>query len=288
MPKITDRCYETSRHTCFICDFSPSRSGEAELMNQAIINADFISVAYNPGRSVRVSAPMLAAAIKQRVGKDVVFTLATRDMNKLAIQSQILGAQVLGLENLIVVQGDPFTQQDLQLVKAVDDYRPTELISAITQMNQGIDFRAAKLRAPTDFCVGATVDLGRGIQNEARLVHHKIESGAQFLITQPIFDPKEAHQFLEAYAEYANNQLSVPMFLGLQLLEPDGVIFASVPQSVREALNAGRNGIEIALELYSLFQQAGLHNIYLVPPIRRGGVRNYAAAQEFLARIKRI
>jgi len=107
MPKITDRCYEAGRHTCFICDFSPPRSGEAELLNQAIINADFISVAYNPGRSVRVSAHMLAAAIKQRLGKDVVFTLATRDMNKLAIQSQILGAQVLGLENLIVVRGDP-------------------------------------------------------------------------------------------------------------------------------------------------------------------------------------
>ena len=81
MPKITDRCYEASRHTCFICDFSPPRSGEAKLLNQAITNADFISVAYNPGRSVMVNAPILAVAIKQQLGKDVIFTLATRDMN---------------------------------------------------------------------------------------------------------------------------------------------------------------------------------------------------------------
>lgn len=288
MSKITDCCYETTGRTCFICDFSPPRSGQPELLNQSNINVDFISVAYNPGRSVRVSAPMLAAAIKQQVDKDVVFTLATRDMNKLALQSQILGAQVLGLENVIVVQGDPFSPRDLPLVKPVDDYRPTELIAAIARMNQGLDFRDAKLRAPTDFCIGATVDLARGTQREARLAHRKVVSGTQFLITQPIFDPTEASQFQESYADAAGTQLSVPVFFGLQILEPDGVIFASVPQSVREELAAGRSGVEMALAMYARLQEAGLHNIYLVPPIRRGGARNYAATQEFLSAAKRI
>ena len=63
-------------------------------MRQAAIDADFISVAYNPGRAVRVSSAMLAAAIKEQVGKETVFTLATRDMNLLALQSLLLGAQV--------------------------------------------------------------------------------------------------------------------------------------------------------------------------------------------------
>ncbi|MDA0733038.1 MAG: methylenetetrahydrofolate reductase [Chloroflexi bacterium] len=288
MPKITDCCFEATGRTCIICDFSPPRSGQPELLNQANIDADFLSVAYNPGRSVRVNAPMLAAAIKQQVGKDVVFTLATRDMNKLALQSQLLGAQVLGLDNVIVVRGDPFSQRDLPLVKLVDDYRPTELIAAIAQMNCGVDFRDAKLGAPTDFCIGATVDLGRGIHREARLAHRKVESGAQFLITQPIFDPAEAFQFQEAYTEASGGQLGVPVFFGLQILEPDGVIFASVPQSVREELAAGRSGVEMALELHAKFQEARLHNIYLVPPIRRGGARDYAAAQEFLSAAKRI
>jgi homocysteine S-methyltransferase len=287
MPKITDRCYEATGRTCIICDFSPPRSASPELLDQAKIDADFISVAYNPGRSVRVNAPMLAAAIRQRVGQDVVFTLATRDMNKLALQSLLLGAQLLGLENVIVVQGDPFSRRDLALVKPVDDYRPTRLIDAIARMNLGMDFRNSQLPAPTSFCVGATVDLGRGVQSEARLAHRKVESGAKFLITQPIFDPDLAFAFRESYFDAAGIQLGVPVFSGLQVLEPDGVNFSAVPPSVQERLAAGHSGVEIALELYAEFQRAGLHNVYLVPPIRRSGGRDYAAAREFLSRVQR-
>jgi homocysteine S-methyltransferase len=288
MPIITDRCYEATGRTCIICDFSPPRTGRLDLLDQASIDADFISVAYNPGRSVRVNAPMLAAVIRQRVGQDVVFTMATRDMNKLALQSQLLGAQLLGLENVIVVQGDPFAQRDLSLVKPVDDYRPTELIGAIAQMNRGVDFRHSKLNAPTGFCIGATVDLGRGIMPEARLARRKVESGAQFLITQPIFDPDQAFRFRESYGDAAGAQLGVPVFFGLQVLQPEGVNFAAVPPSLRERLAAGETGVELALDLYAAFQKAGLHNIYLVPPIRRGGARDYGAARAFLSRVKRI
>ena len=257
-------------------------------MDQANIDADFISVAYNPGRSVRVNAPMLAAAIRQQVGKEVVFTLATRDMNKLALQSQLLGAQVLGLENVIVVQGDQFSPGDLPLITPVDDYRPTGLIGAIAQMNQGMDFRLSRLRAPTDFCIGATVDLARGLRREAQLAQRKVDSGAQFLITQPIFAPDQAYQFREAYTAAAGTSLGVPVFFGLQILEAEGVNFASVPPGLRERLAAGGSGVEMALELYAEFQEAGLHNIYLVPPIRRGGGRDYVAAHAFLAAGKRI
>lgn len=288
MVKIAERCFEVTGHTTFICDFSPPRSGDPSLLQQANIDADFISVAYNPGRAVRVNAPMLAAAIKQQVGKEVVFTLATRDMNKLALQSQLLGAQMLGLENVIVVQGDPFSERDLTAVKPVDDYRPTQLIAAIARMNQGVDFRDSNLRTPTDFCIGATVDLGRGVHHEAGLVRRKADAGAQFFITQPIFDPAEAAQFREAYAETASEPLETPVFYGLQVLEQDGIIFSTVPQSVRRELEAGRSGVEIALELFQKFQESGLYNVYLVPPIRRGGTRNYAAAKEVLVAVKRV
>jgi 5,10-methylenetetrahydrofolate reductase len=288
MTKVTERCFEATGHTTFICDFSPPRSGDPGLLGQANIDADFISVAYNPGRSVRVNAPMLATAIKQQVGKEVVFTLATRDMNKLALQSQLLGAQMMGLENVIVVGGDPFSDRDLTLVRPVDDYWPTQLIAAIARMNQGVDFRNSDLRAPTDFCIGATVDLGRGVQKEVELAYRKATAGAQFFITQPVFDPAEAAQFQESYAETAGGPLETPAFYGLQVLEPDGIIFSTVPQSVRQELEAGRSGVEMALELYERFQESGLHNVYLVPPIRRGGARNYAAAKEVLAAAKKI
>jgi 5,10-methylenetetrahydrofolate reductase len=286
--KITERCFEVTGHTTFICDFSPPREGNPELLKQANIDADFISVAYNPGRAVRVNSMMLAAAIKQQLGKDVVFTLATRDMNKLALQSQLLGAQLAGLENVIIVQGDPFTERDLARVKNVGDFRPTGLIAAIAAMNQGVDFRDSRLRAPTDFCIGAAADLSRGAQQEARLAHQKAQAGAQFFITQPIFDPAEAERFHDAYSSVAGGPLRLPVFFGLQVLEQDGVLFSSVPESVREELAGGRSGVEVALELYQRFQERGLHNVYLVPPIRRGGARNYAAAQQVLAAMPRV
>ena len=287
MVKVTDGCFEASGHTSFICDFSPARSGDSSAVSQAQIDADFISVAYNPGRAVRVSSPMLAAAIQQS-GKDTLFTLATRDMNKLAVQSQLLGAQVLGLQNVVVVQGDPFSERDRSLVASVNDYQPTELIAAIAQMNQGQDFRKGNLRSATDFCIGATVDLGRGIEEEAQLAVRKVRAGAEFLITQPIFDVDLVARYRESYAYHAGKAGTLPIYFGLQILEQDGVLFSSVPESVRAQLEVGRSGVEMALELFQKFQEARLNNIYLMPPIKRGGARNYEAAKEFLARAHKV
>ena len=292
MAKVTEKCFESTGRTCFICDFSPPRSGDLSVLKNAEIEANFISVAYNPGRAVRVNSAMLAAAIKQHLGNDVIFTLATRDMNKLALQSLMLGAQLLGLENVVVVQGDPFSQRDLATVKGAGDTRPTQLIAGIKEMNQGADFRGSPLRAPTDFCVGATVDLGRGMDQEAALAARKAQAGAEFFMSQPIFDVAEADRFRQAYQQASTRksgtELAFPVFFGLQILEKDGVIFSSVPDSVREELKQGRSGVDIALELYREFQENGIHNIYLMPPIRRGGARNYEAAQQVLAAAKKL
>ena len=287
MAKVTDRCYEQTGRAAFICDFSPTRSGEPDAVRQAAIDADFISVAYNPGRAVRVNSAMLAAAIKNQLGKDVMFTLATRDMNLLALQSLLLGAQVLGLENVAVVRGDPLTHRDLALFQEAGGVRPTGLIAAVTEMNRGLDFRGSRLRAPTDFCVGGTIDLERGIQKEARLALRKVQVGVQFFITQPIFDPQDAARFYDAYRSSVGEDLTVPVFFGLQVLEQDGVLFSTVPDRMIADLESGRSGVDIALELFQSFQQAGLHNIYLVPPIRRGGARGYDAAREFLAAVEK-
>ena len=282
MVKVTERCFETTGRTTFMCDFSPPRGGASEAFVRPSIEADFISVAYNPGKAVRVNSAMLAAFIKNNGEREVTFTLATRDMNKLALQSLLLGAQLLGLENVVVVQGDPFTQRDLQRVKDVGDFTATGLIAAITEMNQGTDYREGQLRAPTGFCIGATLDLTRDIQQESRLAHRKVGAGAHFLITQPIFDVAEAQRLKETYAELSGQELGLPVFFGLQVLEKDGVIFSSVPEQVRRELEQDRSGVDIALELYQRFREAGLNNIYLVPPIRRGGARNYTAAQAVL------
>ena len=285
--RVTDRTFEATGRACILCDFSPPRSGDPSLLDQASIDADFIAPAYNPGRSVRSNSAMTAAAIQRRTGKEVTFTLSPRDMNLLALQSLLLGAQSLGLENVIVVQGDPFSQRDLELTKPVGDVSPTGLIASIRALNEGLDFRGSKLQGPTGFCIGATADLGRGLEPEARLTRRKFEAGADFLITQPVFDTGVASDFLAACAKNTSRVSTVPLFFGLQILEMDGVFFGAVPDSVKSQLEMGKSGVDLALELYDAFRNAGLHNIYLVPPIRRGGGRNYDAARQFLARARR-
>ncbi len=285
MARVVDCSYESTGRPGFICDFSPPRSGSISEARLADIPSDFISVAYNPGRAVRANSAMLAAAIRRETGKETVFTLATRDMNRLAIQSLLLGAQMLALQNVVVVQGDPFSDRDLALTKPADDYRPTGLIADICAMNDGMDFRGSSLREPASFCVGATFDLGRGIEREVALAARKVEAGADFLMSQPIFDPEDAHRFLDSFERQSGAALAIPVFYGLQILEPGGVLFSTVPEGVRAELEAGRSGVEIAIELYRQFQDAGLRNVYLMPPIRRGGARDYGAAREFLGRV---
>ncbi len=287
MVKVVDSAYEFSGRPGFICDFSPPRSGSLAESRRADIPADFISVAYNPGQAVRANSAMLAAAIRRETGRETIFTLATRDMNRLALQSLLLGAQMLGLENVVAVQGDPFSDRDLALTRSADDYRPTELVAGIRSMNEGVDFRGGFLSEPTDFCVGSTFDLGRGIDSEASLAARKVKAGAEFLMSQPVFDVQDAHRFRESCERQIGDALPIPVFYGLQILEPGGVLFSSVPDVVQADMEAGRSGVDIAVELYGRFLDAGLRNVYLVPPIRRGGARDYAAAREFLTRVKR-
>ena len=285
--RVTDRTFEATGRACILCDFSPPRSGDPSLLDQASVDADFIAAAYNPGRSVRSNSAMTAAAIQRRTGKEVTFTLSPRDMNRLALESLLLGAQSLGLENVIVVQGDPLTPRDLELTKPVADLSATGLIEAIRSLNQGLDFRGSKLQAPTGLCIGATADLGRGLEPEARLARRKIEAGADFLMTQPVFETDSARDFLQAIGTEPRRPPPVPVFFGLQIIEMDGIFFGEVPQTLRGRLEMGQSGVDLALELYDSFRGAGLHNIYLVPPIRRGGARNYDAARQFLARARR-
>ena len=280
MAKVVDRTHAQTGRPAFICDYSPPRSGRPEDVPAPPHSADFVSAAYNPGRAVRMSSVAAAAVLRDRYDADAIFTLVTRDMNRLALESLLLGAQALGLENVIIVAGDPFGRRDTAI--PVDDYRPTELIAAIANLNSGSDHRGSNLRSPTDFCIGATADLGRGIEPEAALAVRKVAAGAHFLITQPVFDPADIARFIDAYAASRGTAPPVPVFYGVGLMEPEGVSFASVPQWVTDELAAGRSGVDIALQVWEGLRGAGATDCYLVPPIRRSGARNYAAASRFL------
>ena len=279
MTKVTEKCKNSDRPVV-ICDFSPPRGSDPALLSGAQdLSPDFICVAYSPGKAVRLDPVIAAHAVRQQTGRDTIFTMATRDMNRLAVQNHLLGASLLGLDNVIVVGGDAFTGRDLAAVKDVRDFRPTELIASIKSMNEGLDYKGLKLRAPTDFCVGATIDLGRGVEREARLTRAKAAAGADFFITQPVYELEHIERFLEVYQAATGEGLSQPVFWGLQVLDYRGLVFGDVPQYIREELDGGRPGVDIAVELLDEFLAAGITNVYLVPPILRGGLRDYEAAQ---------
>ena len=135
MTSIVDARNRDPGRVLFVCDFTPPRGPDPALLEPARdLRADFISVAYNPGKSVRVTSALAAHWIERNTGKDTLFTVATRDMNKLAVQSMLLGAGMLGLENAVVVKGDRFTERELSAVKAVDDFTPTGLLAAASAM----------------------------------------------------------------------------------------------------------------------------------------------------------
>ena len=112
--KIVDKLLQNPDAAIFICDVSPPRGADPGLLEPLRgLDADFLSMAYNPGRSVRVNSVAAAHWLRRETGAEAAFTIATRDMNRVAIQSLLLGAELLELENVIVVRGDDFTPREL-------------------------------------------------------------------------------------------------------------------------------------------------------------------------------
>ena len=286
MAKVTDPVFDVPGRTTIICDYSPPRNGDLSQLAPPPGGADFLLVNSSPGRSVRADSAMTAAYLKQESGQEVIFTLLTRDMNRLALQSHLLGAQLLGLENVVVAQGDQFSGADSNRLTRVTDYRPTDLIDAIDSMNHGWDFRGRRLAVPTRFCIGATFDAIGHQYQQMQLSIRKIEAGADFMVTQPIFDSKIRNDFEREWLEPTGELCPAAMFWGLQMLEQGSVSFGNVPENTLQELERGRSGVEIALQLFEEMKASQINRIYLLPPILRGGERNYEAAQDFMAAVR--
>lgn len=280
MAKIAD-ISASNGEPLFICDFSPPRGAAFDGSHAAqSIDAHSFSIPYNPGKSVYANSAIAAYSIKSLSGKEAAFTLATRDMNILAAQSLLLGAALLGMQNVIVVRGDDFTSAELRRSKPVHDRTTTSLIRSIAAMNEGADFRGRALSPPTDFCIGATIDTNRNFQSELSLARRKIDAGAHFFITQPTFTIELPLQFLDNYETWRGKK--PPIFFGVQMIAPGSRSFSPAPPSVQDALAASVSPADIAIRTIDAFIRAGISNFYLMPPIFPGGARDYKSAREVL------
>ena len=270
-----------------VADFSPPRGTDPAVLEEAgYLDADFISVNYSPGKSARVNSAFAAAWIKQNARKEVTFSLSTRDMNRVATQSLLMGADMMDLENVVVLKGDSFTEKELTITKPVDDYLPTGLIRAISDMNRGIDYKGLKLNNPTSFCIGATIDLGRDMGRQIALTRKKVEAGAQFFFLQALFSPERLMEFLGRYADRYGEELSSLVCCGVQVVVEDGITFGELPDWATSALRKGRSGEDVAVEVANRYLDTGHRSLYLLAPVYRGGRRDYAACQQVIERVR--
>ena len=271
----------------FVADFSPPRGTDPALLQGArYLDADYISVNYSPGKSARINSAFAAAWIKRNTGKEVMFSLSTRDMNRVATQSLLMGAEIMGLENVVVLKGDSFTEEELAITKPVDDYVPTGLIGAIADMNRGIDYKGLMLQSPTSFCIGATIDLGRDMGRQIALTRKKVEVGAQFFLLQALFSPEKLAEFLERYVERYGDELAALVCCGVQVVVEDGITFGELPDWVTSALRKGRSGEDVAVEVASRYLDTGHRSLYLLAPVYRGGRRDYNVCQRVIERVR--
>jgi homocysteine S-methyltransferase len=257
--------------------------------------ADVINVADSPMARMRMSPWAVCELVQREVGVETTLHFPTRGRNLLRLQGDLLAAHALGIRNVFVVMGDPTSIGDYP--EAMDNYdlAPTGVMQLIKQrFNQGVDHAGTDIGQPTSFFVGCALNLlppdpGR----EIKLLRRKIEAGADFALTQPVYQPEQARQFLDIYAEQYG-KLEIPLLVGILPLysarhaaflhnEVPGIVISEATQARMAAAgdHAAAEGVKIAIELAEQIKAWG-QGVYIMPAFGR-----YDLAAEVVETIKR-
>jgi methionine synthase / methylenetetrahydrofolate reductase (NADH) len=175
-----------------------------------------INVADSPMARMRMSAWAVCEVIKRQVGIDSTLHFPTRGRNLLRVQGDLLAAHALGIRNIFVVMGDPTSIGDYP--EAMDNYDlvPSGLIRLIKQgFNTGVDHSGVSIGQPTAFFVGTALNLNpQDHSKEMKNLKRKIDAGADFILTQPIYDSNKGRIFLEEY-EKSYGKMETPILTGI-------------------------------------------------------------------------
>jgi methionine synthase / methylenetetrahydrofolate reductase(NADPH) len=159
---------------------------------------DVISIPDGQRAGARLSALSLAVLVEQQAGIETVLSYACRDRNLLGIQSDLLGAHAMGLRNVLLVTGDPGRVGDYPDATAVFDVDSIGLTNVVSRLNHGCDIGGQAIGAPTAFHAGVSVNpAASNLDQELRRFAYKVEAGAEFVITRPIFDVNPFTAFLK-------------------------------------------------------------------------------------------
>jgi len=189
---------------------------DAELIRNRV---DAINVTDLQSSVMRLGSLAVSSLLRQK-GFEPIFQVTCRDRNRLALQSDILSAAALGIENLLLLTGDHTTLGDHPDAKPVFDLDSVQLLQVVQKMQQGTDMKGNKLvGAWPKFCVGAVVNPGADpLEPQIIKMEKKIASGAEFFQTQAIYDIKIFENFLNKI-----KHLKVPMLGGIVLLKSAGM-----------------------------------------------------------------
>jgi homocysteine S-methyltransferase len=237
-------------------DCSKELAGAALLASRGV---HAINVPDSPRASARMSAQSLCLQIQQKVGIETVLHYTCRDRNILSIQSDLLGAASIGIKNILCLTGDPPKMGNYPDATAVFDVDAIGLVRIVRGLNHGLDIGRNSIGGSAGFTISVAANPGvPDIEHEVRRFAAKVEAGAEFCITQPVFDQRLLEQFLERVetfripviagiwpltslrnAEFMKNDLRVSM--------PDSILARMAAASTKQEALA--TGLAIAQEM---------------------------------------
>ena len=158
---------------------------------------DVISIPDGQRGGARMSALSLAVLVEQQAGVETLLHYACRDRNLLGIQSDLLGAHAMGVRNLMLVTGDPGRVGDYPDATAVFDVDSIGLTNVVVRLNRGCDVGGQPIGAPTAFHIGVSINpAATNLDQELRRFEYKVDAGAEFIVTRPVFDVRAFEQLL--------------------------------------------------------------------------------------------
>jgi methionine synthase / methylenetetrahydrofolate reductase(NADPH) len=223
------------------------------------VGVDAINIPDSPRASARMSNQALSLLMQQQVGIEAVLHYTCRDRNVLCIQSDLLGASATGIHNLICITGDPPKMGNYPDATAVFDVDAIGLVNIVHNLNRGQDIGGNPLGTGTGFVIG--VGANPGVQNldeEIKRFEYKVQAGAEYAVTQPVFDLCLLENFLKRI-----EQFRIPVVAGIWPLQSarnaefmKNELRVSVPDSILQRMTnaktpeaAREEGVAIAREM---------------------------------------
>jgi homocysteine S-methyltransferase len=240
---------------------------------------DAVNVADGPRASARMSAQSLCVLMQTRVGVDTILHYTCRDRNLLGIQSDLLGAYALGLRNILAITGDPPKLGDYPDATAVYDVDSIGLIRIMDHLNHGRDLAGNAIGPPLGIHIGCGADPSKpDLEKEVRRLEEKVKAGAEYVMTQPIYDPATVERFLGMI-----KHLRVPVLIGiLPLFSHRNAEFLhnevpgmTIPDDIRERMRKAGSGEAAQAEGVRIAQEALLavrelvQGAYVMPPFNK-------------------